>query len=359
MSEESQKPNPEQFNVTGNAKKKKGLGPVKGLLLAILIIFLICVVGLLVRMVVEGDGDYFKPVKELFGMEEDEEETTSKKKDKRKSDKDEDDDEDEKEVKETKTSKGSTSSKSASKYALLSDDTEDEDVKHYRMSFDMEEIMGTVMDEMSELDEDVSSYGNSEIGSMMGMAMMILPEVSDMIAGEVYFDVYFEGNDIIQIVVGYDYGELLENVYDYLKETVGDELKEEGIKSADDLAEMLVKQFDEYLDEDTICKEIMNSSDEDTLATLKELGIKEKDIKDAIDINNAKGVIEFYITGTTKLKGLMSMVLGNEDFLDGLKDMEDELKVKIDEDNVIESMLKAINKSDECANYGIKFVEVN
>ena len=353
MGEMNQTPNPEQVNVSGNGKKKKGLGPVKGLLLAILIVFLICVIGLLVRMVVEGDGDYFKPVKSLFGIEEEEEETSSKKKNKKKSDDDED--EDEKETKETKNNKGKTSSKTTARYALLSDDTEDEDVKHYRMALDMEDIMDTVMDEMSELDDD--DYG--DMNSMVGMAMMILPQVSDMIAGEIYFDIYFEGNDIVQIVVGYEYGELLENLYDYLKEEAEDELEAEGIKSADDLGEMLVEQFDEYLDEDAICKELMSSSDSETAATLSALGIKEKDIKDAIDINNAKGVIELYITGTTKIKGLMSMVLSSEDFLDELKDMEDELKVKVDEDNVIESMLKAINKSDELAAYGLKFVEVN
>jgi len=358
MGENMQTPKPEQVNVSGNGKKKKGLGPVKGLLLAILIVFLICVIGLLVRMVVEGDGDYFKPVKDLFGIEEEEEEEEGKSK-KKKSRVEDDEDEDEKEIKETKNSKGKTSSSTSSRYALLSDDTEDEDVKHYRMTFDMEEVMETVMDEMSELDEDDYDYGGSGLESMMGMAMMLLPQVSDMIAGEVYFDIYFEGNDIVQIVVGYEYGELLENLYDYLKEAAGDELKEEGINSVDDLAEMLVEQFDEYFDEDTICKEIMESSSEDTAAILSALGIKEKDLKDAIDINNAKGVIELYITGTTKLKGLMSMVLGNDEFLDGLKDMEEELKVKIDEDNVIESMLKAVNKSDECATYGIKFTEVN
>ena len=356
MGEMNQTPNPEQVNVSGNGKKKKGLGPVKGLLLAILIVFLICVIGLLVRMVVEGDGDYFKPVKDLFGIEEEEEETSSKKKNKKKSD---DEDEDEKENRETKTNKGKTSSNSSSRYALLSDDTEDEDVKHYRMTLDMEEIMETVMDEMSELDEDdYSSYGGSDIESMMGMAMMILPEVSDMIAGEMYFDIYFEGNEIVQIIVGYDYGEFLENLYDYLKEEAGDELEEEGIKSADDLADMLVEQFNEYLDEDALCKELMNSSD-DTAETLSEMGIKEKDIKEAIDINNAKGVIEFYITGTTKLKGLMSMVLDSEEFQEELKDMATETKIKIDEDNIIESILEAMNDTDECAAYGLEFVEVD
>ena len=214
------------------------------------------------------------------------------------------------------------------------------------------------MDEMSELDEDDYDYSGNDFESMMGTAMAILPQVSDMIAGEIYFDVYFDGNEFVQIVVGYDYGELLENLYDYLEEEAGDELKEEGIRNADDLAEMLVEQFDEYLDKDALCEEIMNSSDEDTLATLKELGIKEKDIKEAIDINNAKGVIEFYITGTTKLKGLMSMVLDSEDFQEELKEMQKETKVKIDEDNIIESTLKAMNDTDECKEYGIKFVEV-
>lgn len=385
--EENQAPNPNQFNIAGNGnvKKKKGMGPLKGLLLAILMVFLICVIGLLIRMVVVGDGDYFKPIKDIFGIEED--------------DKDEDDEE-----KESKVSKKTSSEKKSSgnskfqaigKYALLSDDVDGKNVKHYRLTVDMGELFDLVMKELStesngydneyyssdndefdwneyedtldefnyledEYDESKNSSNEfNQFENMMGMAMMLMQEMADMIDGEMYFDIYFEGNEIVQIVIGYDYSKLLENLYDYMLDEAEDELEDEGINSVEDLADMIVEEFDAILDKDTLYDMIMDSSDEDIESQLKEFGIKEKDIKDAVDFNNDKGVIEIYINGTTKLKALISMGLESESFQEEIKAMEKETGVKIDEDNIIESILEAANESDEYSDFGFEFVEVN
>ena len=141
--EENQVPNPEQQNnnVTGKQKTKKKMGPVKGLLLAILIVFLICVLGLLIRMVVAGDGDYFKPIKDIFGIEEKEDKKSSN------------------------SSKGGESSvKSASRYALLSSDTEGENVKHYRLTLDMGDFFSKIMEEYSTINDfsDDNDYSYNE-----------------------------------------------------------------------------------------------------------------------------------------------------------------------------------------------------
>ena len=391
--EENQVPNPEQFNVAGNGKKKKGMGPVKGLLVALLLVFLICVIGLLVRMVIAGDGDYFKPIKSIFGLEEEEESKSEKKA----------------EVSSRRDSSGKTSFQSAGRYALLSDDVDGSKVKHYRLTIDMGEFFESMMEEMGSLsseydyddddyyydDEDYSfdwdeydssssdylwddedyewdyddddyyyddepiTSGMDELESIMGFAMMVLSEMADMIDGEMYFDVYFEGNEIIQVVVGYDYGPFLENLYNYMKEEDEDSLEEEGISSVDDLADMVVEQFDEILDKDALYDMLMDSSDEDLEASLKEMGIKEKDIKEAIDFNNDRGVIEFYINGTTKLKAILSMVLESEDFQSELEAMEEETGVKVDEDNIIESILEAANETESYSEFGLEFVEVN
>ena len=65
--EENQNSNSDEFTFSEDGKKKKGMGPLKGLLIALVMVFLIIVIGLLIRMVVAGDGDYFKPFKDMFG----------------------------------------------------------------------------------------------------------------------------------------------------------------------------------------------------------------------------------------------------------------------------------------------------
>ena len=135
-------------------------------------------------------------------------------------------------------------------------------------------------------------------------------------------------------------------------------LEDEGIESLDDFADYLVEQFEEVLDEDAIYDMIMDSSDEDVEAALAELGIKEKDIKEAFDFYVDKGIMEVYINGTTKLKALLSMGLESESFRKELEEMEEETGVEVDEDNIIESIIEALNSSEELEDYGMEFVEV-
>ena len=393
--EENQKPNqspaPEQgqekFKIQQETQtKKKGLGPVKGLLLAIFIVLLICVLGLLIRMVVAGDNDYFKPIKDIFGIEAKEE----------------------KEPKSSNPAKTTvTSLKSAERYTLLLSDVNDDNVKHYRLTIDMKEFFDKLMkelnnedfplledsyeeneqsfneddfifddeewdndeyifdeeyednnwedEELPDLDASMSNFGSLE--DYLGLYMMLLGQMGEFIDGEMYFDVYFEGNELVQVVIGYDYAKFIEKLYDYTVTEDPSSLEEEGINSLEDFANYMNNEFATILDEDVLYGVVMENY-EDAEKQLKELGIKEKDIKDAIDFNVDTGLIEVYLNGTTKLKALISMGLESEGFQEQLKEIEKETKMKIDEDNIIESILVASNDSEEYEDFGFEFIQV-
>ena len=383
--EENQNSNSDEFTFSEDGKKKKGMGPLKGLLIALVTVFLIIVIGLLIRMVVAGDGDYFKPFKDMFGIET--EDDTNKTKDE-----------------ESVSDKlpGSNQSVSSSRYLLLSDEVENENVKHYRMTIDVKDMVSKVMDQMyntydSNEDEDLYSdeydntldnedsysdnwlddessddYSNddfdsyptdesstsAEIENVLGTLSFMMGFLEDMIDGEIYADVYFEGNEIVQVVVGYDYEKFIENYYESAldDEDAMSELEEQGIESVEDFKEYISSQFDEYLDEDYLCEMLMK--EEDVASSLGELGIKEKDIKDAIDINNDIGLIEIYLNGTSKVKALISMGLESTGFQDTIEAIEEENDFTFDEDNIIESFFELANDMEEYQEMGIEFVEV-
>ena len=116
-----------------------------------------------------------------------------------------------------------------------------------------------------------------------------------------------------------------------------------------------MEQLDENLDVDKLYDMIADS--EETKEKLNEYGIKEKDIKEAIDFQIDTGILEVYINGTTKVKGLISMFLDSKEFENTLNQIKDG-KVDIDEDNVIESLIEVINGIDEISEYGLEFVEI-
>ena len=384
--EENQNSNSDEFTFSEDGKKKKGMGPLKGLLIALVMVFLIIVIGLLIRMVVAGDGDYFKPFKDMFGIET--EDDTNKTKDE-----------------ESVSDKlpGSNQSVSSSRYLLLSDEVENENVKHYRMTIDVKDMVSKLMNQMYntyDLNEDEDSYSDeydntldsedlysdnmlddessddyysnddvdsyptdesstsAKIENVLGTLSFMMGFLEDMIDGEIYADVYFEGNEIVQVVVGYDYEKFIENYYESAldDEDAMSELEEQGIESVEDFKEYISSQFDEYLDEDYLCEMLMK--EEDVASSLGELGIKEKDIKDAIDINNDIGLIEIYLNGTSKVKALISMGLESTGFQDTIEEIEEENDFTFDEDNIIESFFELANDMEEYQEMGIEFVEV-
>ena len=367
--------NSEQFNVTNGKKPKKKMGPIKGLFLALLIVFLMCVVALLVRMVIAGDGDYFKPIKDICGIEGENEGKKSSNK---------------AELPE-KEEKKKDKVAASGRYALLSEDVDGEDVKHYRLTVDVEDFFGKFMEEMDTILEDYDeeyydNYDNSNksplnleqpldltfdedfeptedaatsdvYGDLMGSALAMVEELSDLMAGEMYIDIYFEGNELVQIVVGYDYLDLLENMYNYLLEEDEDALEEEGIESVEDFAELVKEQFDEVLDKDLLY-EMLLESEEGVEESLNQMGFKEKDFKAAFDFNNDTGLVEIYINGTTKVRGLVSLLLDGGYLEEDLKTLEEETGAKIDRDNIIESILILSNEDEENEMFGLEFVEV-
>ena len=445
--EENQNPNSDQFSFAEDGKKKKGMGPWKGLLIAIVIVFLICVIGLLIRMVISGDGDYFKPFKSLFGIEEEVE--------------DKDKNEDQSKVDSSKTS---TSNKSLSspRYSLLSSDVDDKDVKHYRLTVNVKDFMEKIMNQLSSInsssslygdesdyydeddndndnmidDEDSSSYddifnnlnsplsynnkdnvfnklaydneynlfndneddvlndedeyyndnedgmiddedeysydneedsvldednGNSFLESLQPF-MFISSMMNDIIDGEMYVDIYFNGNEIVQVVLGYDYEELAENLYDIILEQDSDsitEMEEEGIENVDDFVNYIKEQLDENIDEDALYDMLIE--DEDIEKALKEMEIKEKDIKDVIEINNDIGLIELYLNGTKKVNDLISSYLNSGELSEMIDSASEETGFEFDKDNIIESFIEFSNEAQELEEYqdmGIEFVEI-
>jgi len=312
---------------TNPVNKKKKLGPVKGILLAILIVFLIVVVGLLIRMVVADDGDYFLPFKKMFGIEEEEDRKTKK----------------EKEPEEKTTSKTSVSS--AERLSKLSSDATAKDVEHYTVNVSLKELMNmglatlTTNGDASELtnslldgfmdnndmddnwnyddnddynwddddyddwnydDEDEDDYNWDEEDDDEVLDNMSLDDIAELMEGEIIVDLYTKGNEVVQVVVGIDYMDLLKNLYDYALELETEEV--EAFDTFEDYADYIKTTLKMYLNKEmlveSIADEVSDYIDEDELA-------------DMIDIVNDRGLFELYFTV-------------NDDLNDQLQDYLDE-----------------------------------
>lgn len=300
----------------GDFKKKKGMGPVKGLLLAILVVFLICVIGLLIRMVVVGDGDYFKPIKDIFGIEGKKEDTKAP------------------------VEQNVQSVVSGQRYTLLNSKEEAEDVKHYRLSVDPVILASKLMDAFG-VEGQVST---EEIG------------------GDVYLDIFATEDEFVGLVLGYDYLDMLEEQYNqYVKDPdMKDMLKEEGIDNLSDFVEMFESQID--IDKDEIIDEMFK--DDEIVEKLNMLGINKKDVDEAINFVKDNGLIELYVYGTEKFNELASgeyneqlEQIGND--LD--TEYEDEIPFDFDIDQIDEvaEYISDFIENKEYEDYGIEISEIN
>ena len=360
----------ENFNFSEEKPKKKGMGPLKGLLLAILIVFLICVIGLLIRMVVSGDGDYFKPIKTIFGIE-------GEKEDKEASN-------------QSSTDKTDVSKSLTNRYSLLSSSVDAKNVKHYRLTLDIQELLEKAMedpklntvddtdeDDYGYDDEDNYSYDDSDedyyydeesystqtsndFASSMASYLSLLEQMIDLVDGEIYADVYFNGNELVQVIIGFDYDKLVGNIYDFIIDNADEEtiegMEDDGIESEEDFKDYIVDTLAEQLDKDALVEELMEN--EEAEEVLSDLGIKERDIENSIDIVNESGLVEIYINGTDKLNDLLSEYLSDPTFLEEIEDVADENDYTLDEDNLIEDLLLLANEQEEYQDYGIEFVKV-
>lgn len=425
--EENENQNPVQssdnFNFSdngGNGKKKKSMGPVKGLFVAIIIAVLIILLGLLIRMIIAGDNDYLKPIKDIFGIE-DEEKTKAPNK------------------VESITNNESNNFISAERYSLLISDVEDKDVKHYRMTLDLEDLFQNLYDEiqdsanyndydsdyeddnqdedslfdktmslrMTNEDEDDTYFDDSDdsyyddendlsddeiysddrfrssldseddygtdyidpeddIGntienfmSQFGTMMTMMgDQIKDLVGGEIYFDIYFEGNEIVQVVLGVDYGDIISNVYDYIIENSSDEeieeMENEGVYSPEDLADYIVDKFNEGFDMDEML------SDDSVKENLSEYNLTKQDIKSALNIYLDRGIAEIYLTGTGKVNEMLKEYFDSYEFKQNFIDIDTgENIIDIDEDNIIEDLINYSNENEDNQNYGVEFVEIN
>lgn len=445
--EENENQNPVQssdnFNFSdngGNGKKKKSMGPVKGLFVAIVIAVLIILLGLLIRMIIAGDNDYFKPIKDIFGIK-DEEKTKAPNK------------------VESITNNESNNFISAERYSLLISDVDNKDVKHYRMTLNLKEFFQNLYDEMQDStnyndydsdyeddsqdedslfdktmslrmidedyddseddtyydDEDDFYYDDSDdsyydddddfyyddendlsddeiysddrfrssldseddygtdyidpeddmggkienfISQFSSMMSMMGDQIEDLIGGEMYYDIYFEGNEIVQVVLGVDYGDVISNVYDYIIENSSDEeieeMENEGVYSPEDLADYIVDKFNEGFDMDEML------DDDSVKENLSEYDLTKQDIKSALNIHLDRGIAEIYLTGTGKVNELLNEYFDSYEFKQNFIDVDTgENIIDIDEDNIIEDLINYSNENEENQNYGMEFVEIN
>ncbi len=300
----------------GDFKKKKSMGPLKGLLLAILVVFLICVIGLLIRMVVVGDGDYFKPIKDIFGIEGKKEDTKAP------------------------VEQKVQSVVSGQRYTLLNSKEEAEDVKHYRFSVDPVVLASKLMD-------------------VFGVEGRVSTEE---IGGDVYLDIFANEDEFVGLVLGYDYLDMLEEQYNqYVKDPdMKDMLKEEGIDNLSDFVEMFESQID--IDKDEIIDEMFK--DDETVEKLNMLGISKKDIDEAINLVKDNGLLEVYVYGTEKFNELVSGEYNEQlEQIGNDLDTEYEEEIPFDFDiNQIDEIADYINdfiENKEYEDYGIEISEIN
>lgn len=379
---ENQEPNNEWKTVEGPGPenpKKKGMGPVKGILLALLIVFLLCVIGLLIRMVVSGDGDYFAPIKNIFGISEEK-----------------DDDSKEKESKKQDKVSGKTTSK---KLSMVSSDAKKSGVKHYSMTISLKEAVKVSKDLEDEVDDfkdmiDLSKTRNNQLSKVSVKKLSdfedyndskieprttfeddneynynddynydnqiepysndynyddqiepyndnypsgddeldvdnyfnLLEQYEEFIDGELYIDLFAKKNEIVQLVIGLDYMPIVEKYYDYGIENEISQI--ESFETAEDFAEYIGSTLKMALTKETLIESL---GDE-----LQEYGISERDLEDLIDINIDTGLFEFYLKLNDDL---------NEKLAEYIEEYSDEIEeLGIDPENIFETAVPVYNK---------------
>jgi cytoskeletal protein RodZ len=373
---------PVRPQVNPEAKKviKKKKHPFVGLLIALLIAVLIIGIGLLIRMEIAGDGDYFAPIKKIFGMS-NEEENTSKKSSKK--------DDNKNEVVDTKK-------ESAGRLSLLSSRIEEDGVTHYTFEISFEDVIdlykemqengeldanellpsislnkkSTKVEKMSELtvdekdidledynwedleatfEDEVTTYGDTNMNTTMSSPFEILEneEMLELIEGNFYVDLYVKGNELIHFVIGFDYMPLAENFYDYSVKNGDEQVK--AFDDAEDYAKYINTTLKMFLTEDTIIDSIKEQLDEQGIQLSK------KELDAIIDLSLEPGLFEFYINGTDKLNDALSDLF--EENIDDMKEAAKEVDIDLDEDNVFQAFVDLINKEIKEAGYKYKIKE--
>ena len=381
--EENKEPNNDWKTVGGpgpEQPQKKKMGPVKAILLALLIVFLMCVIGLLIRMEVAGDGDYFAPIKKIFKISE------------------EDDDKEVKEDKKVDKKGGETSER----LALLSSDAKKKGVKHYSMKISLKDIV-ELSEELKDTDEFTDMFNMSKTSTLNTNAKVsklaygeegdlysddliqprsndfgsdeynyddnylsddwnyddqidphddddllygsddvdvdtyfnILDQYSEFIDGEFYIDLFAKNNEIVQLVIGMDYMPIAQKYYDYCIENDVKEVK--TFDSAEDFAKYMATTLKMALTKETLIESLAEQ--------FEEYGITEKDLEELIDINIDTGIFEFYLNGNDEI---------NEMLADYIEQYEDEIKEQgIDVDNIFESAVPIFNENMKDEGYDI------
>ncbi len=237
-------------NCTNCGAKLKKKNALLNVLLVIVILIALLAVGLGIRYAVKQDS-YFAPIKELFGIEEDDDE-----KDK------EDEKEDEKEVK---------TSKVEGRKTLLSSKATVKGVDHYTATIDILELYKKAKKENAE------DFENDETGMLE-----MLDQIVGMFDGaEIIIDLYAKGNEeLVQGILTFEYTEMLKNIYE--------------LAGAD-------SEYDSYEDyEKDMVKELNKSLTKENAMQMVEQQMKEYDMEvpenfeEYFDIVSVDGAVEIY-----------------------------------------------------------------
>ena len=202
---------------------KKRAGAV---IVVIILVVVLAVVGggaafLAVRMVVSGDGNFLQPFEELGWIESKDEDSKSKDKSKKDEDKDvEDEDEEDEDEDDSKTSTKSTkTSGNKGDYLVeesrLSAESKKSGVDHY--------------------------YGKMPLGETMGEDEEF-GDLYDLLKAGV--NLYAKDGKTIEIEFGFDVTEFCQEAFNKF----GDEFKEMGMNSAEDLQDMMMEMIEEEFD---------------------------------------------------------------------------------------------------------------
>lgn len=326
----------ENPNTTTKTKKKN---PFLMILLVVIIIVAIIALGLLIRLAIVQDGDYFAPIKSIFGIS------------------DEKDEDKEKEVAKTEGRMSKLSSAATAK-----------GVSHYRMTLDFEDFVdfvlkayqneevmsevedtfGTVFDSVSNNGKSYSvnklAFGDSNDSNTYYDNGALTSSTEDQIAtyleqvemmknyvkgGKILVDLYAKGDEMVQVVLSAEYGDMLENIYEYCLENEVEEL--EDFENAEEFSDYVNTTLKMYLTKDAIIEAIEEELDSENM------NVDIAEIEECIDVVTLDGAFEIYYTFTDDI---------NEAFAGLIEQNADDIeKEGVDPDNFIESFVDYANDS--------------
>lgn len=346
-----------QDNIVHNdeqKKTKKNKNPLLVFLLILVIVIAIIALGLLIRLAIAKDGDYFAPIKSIFNISDEK-----------------------KELKELKESK------SKGKLSKLSAAATKKGVDHYRLTIEISELFDFILESLE--DETIKQQVEDTLESLQPLSNLntgysvkkltdydnqiepyssdydwsredltpttpytnpysgydyddyidILKGIKEYInGGRIILDSYVKGNEVIQVVISVEYGDLLENLYDLLSESV--EEVQEQFSSFKDFMKYINETLKESLTKEMLVEAIQEGIEESEL----DVEVDVSEIEDSIDLAILdEGVIEIYFLVNDEINYEIASVL--EESADEMEELG------LDKDDLFGSSVELLQKQLE------------